>query len=131
MNTVKWIGVLPVAILGNFIGIMLSRVIWWFSSSYMMMDIHWYNWMQEHVISHVVGGAFFIIAGVWLAPKSKKKTAQVLFAVYMILSLGALYVNYNLQEGFYSIIEVIAAAIGCGVGWYYVDEEAIDSTVYH
>jgi len=128
MNTVKWIGVLPVAFLGNIIGILLSRVFWWFSSSYMMLDVQWYNWVQDHVISHGVGGAFFMLAGVWLAPKNKKKTAQLLFVVYIILSLGALYVNYNMQEGFYSIIEVISAAIGCGVGWYYVEDDAIDST---
>ena len=130
MNTLKWIGVLPVAILGNILGIILARIAWWFSRSYMMLDIQWYNWIQEHVISHGMGGAFFIFAGSWLAPNSKKKTAQVLFGIYIVLSFGALYVNYHLQEGFYSIVEVIASSVGCGIGWYYVKEDALDSTFY-
>jgi hypothetical protein len=111
-DILKWIGVLPVAIIALIVSNALWRILHGITSSSYIEPDSWMNIILVEVMSAGISSASFIYAGTWLAPKYKKETALVLFII-LIMTVGASFFAANFLTGdYFSNIGLISGIIG-------------------
>ena len=111
VNIVRWLLVLPCAIM----------CLWLFYSflvpSAIYIPIPYIDYIIEF-ISGVFGSAIFVLAGSYIAPCFKRKTAYVLLALMAAYSVYAIVDPYKLYEDV-GLIEAIIYKFGGLVGAFF------------
>ena len=111
-DILKWIGVLPIAILALILSNALWRILHGLTASRYIEPDSWLNIIFVEVMSAALSSAAFIYAGTWIAPKYKKETALILLIILSML-FGALLLAANFLKGdYFSNIGLISGIIG-------------------
>lgn len=97
-KTLRWVLVLPSALIGFFIPIIIVAIITVFISPFSPSDNYWWGWDVSVIIEFIqqiftaffssfFGGFCFIKAGVFVAPKFKKTVSLILGLVLGLIVL--------------------------------------------
>lgn len=123
INCLKWIGVLPAALLGMLVGYAFSFI---FSSIFNFgMAPSWIIKLSSNFIS----GALFVFSGTMIAPIAKKIVSIVLCTLYIVIVIvSACFAFYNestniIEWSFYTV----ASAVGAVVSTWYIHTNTEDS----
>lgn len=111
INTLRWIGILPVAIITFTILFYVLQFVGSFIGLYNSLP-----WLL-YLITSVVSFSAAIVAGSITAPSKNKIVALALSILVVFINGFALYGNLSYQE-YYGIIEVVGGIIGAIVGYF-------------
>lgn len=127
----RWIGVIPVAILGLFLGGIISNILFdiqaWFSGaspdSGMAMINHW-------ILSSAISSGAAVYFGARVAPSNRKIVAMVLGALMVAgATVTVIYAISKGQNVIWYCLSAIAAVIAAGVVIYWFFENGEDFTL--
>ena len=112
IEVVRWVCVLPVAMLASLVGHLLTVAI--------VVQPVMNGWSHEgtgrwlrHLIGGFLGGAAFVVAGAKTAPRFRRATALVLAAGYIVSAVGTHWVHHG------DLIPVVAATVAAAGGVAY------------
>jgi hypothetical protein len=125
INILRWIAIIPAALLSYFLGYALYKVIFWISDR---LYSHEDGWMALYITPAIAAGAagyFFITSGHWLAPMHKRYAALgLLIIISMIMGIavftGAIYGQVM------GIVESVASVVGAVIGYIQCLEDEND-----
>lgn len=115
IKTLKWIAVIPAALLGMFVGYLFSFI---FSSIFNFGMAP--AWIIK-LTSNFVSGALFVLSGTFIAPSAKKIVSVVLCTLYIVIAIiSAFLALYNKNERmlewiFYTICSIVGSIVST---WY-------------
>jgi hypothetical protein len=121
IELLRWIGVVPVAMLAGLVGHMLTVAIVVHPILSGLSREGTGRWLR-HLIGGFLGGAAFVVAGAMTAPRFRRATALVLAAGYILSVLGIHWVRHG------DIIPVVAATVAAAAGvafHFYSDRESV------
>lgn len=119
---VRWVGVLPVALISLILSEFLFRLMYWVSSRF---SGDWTGWMQDYiapVISSGVGGYFYIIVGTTIAPYYKKYTGLILMLLLTAFT-GILIFASAFAGKYLNMIQFISVLVGMIIAYIEIDEK--------
>lgn len=104
-ETLRWILVLPAAIIGALIAFAFMRFIHWLGGKSN------FDFFYNHIISAVVFGGAFVYSAAYVAPKYKVKVA-IIFAI--LLSLASIFTIFLclINKSYFDAIKDISAIVG-------------------
>jgi hypothetical protein len=119
IELLRWIGVLPVAMLAGLVGQMLPFAI---VVQPVMSGLSYEGtgrWLR-HLIGGFLGGAAFVVAGAKMAPRFRRATALVLAACSIVSAIGTHWINHG------DVIPVVAATVAAvgGVAFLFYSERS-------
>lgn len=115
IKALKWIAVIPAALLGMFVGYLFSFI---FSSIFNFGMAP--AWIIK-LTSNFVSGALFVLSGTFIAPSAKKIVSVVLCTLYIVIAIiSAFFALYNKNENmleciFYTICSIVGSIVST---WY-------------
>ena len=130
-NVVRWIGVLPVALLVICLGYIVCYFVFKYSLAWVAVDTSQGVWaIIDEIWTKVVatGVSFYlgIRAGAFIAPNNKFIASVVLATILLIISLYAIYLwimYYEIISMIIGVLSCIAGIIGLCVGCQSVKDE--------
>lgn len=87
INCLRWIFVIPCAILGAFVGQALAMFIGYI--------VPWFADWFIHILGSYFIGISFVFLGTFLAPKNKVNISNILFLICLIVSICGLVYAYS------------------------------------
>lgn len=110
IEVLRWIGVLPGAVLGAGIIHLLSKVVMWLGSS-RFADDTWFDLIWREVITNGVYGAAIVGCAFYIAPRGKAIVATVFSALVLFLS-GFLFFVAIGAEQWMSLVGILFMNVG-------------------
>lgn len=121
VERVRWVGVLPVAMLGGLAGHLLtvSLILHPLLSG---LGREGFDRWSRHLIGGFLGGAVFVVSGAKTAPRCRRITALALGACWILTAVGIHWVNHR------DIIPVVAATLAAvgGMVFHFSTERSQD-----
>ena len=97
IEVLRWIGVLPGAVLGAGIIHVLSKVVMWLGSS-RFGDDTWFDLIWREVITNGVYGAAIVGCAFYIAPRGKAIVATVFAGLVLFLSGFLFFVAFGAEQ---------------------------------
>lgn len=123
VKTLKWISIIPAALLGMFVGYLFSFI---FSSIFNFGMAP--AWIIK-LTSNFVSGALFVLSGTFIAPSAKKIVSVVLCTLYIVIAIiSTFFALYNKNENmleciFYTVCSIVGSIVST---WYiYTNNEEL------
>ncbi len=122
MKLLRWIAILPVAILAYSISIIFTNLIHLLSVFFGINELN--SWISE-LYSSGLAAALFVIIGTACAPKFTKSVAAILSSIMILLTLLTFSLDAfdNIQS--LTIFNLIGTFIGAISGFVYIKEKIV------
>jgi hypothetical protein len=120
VDVLKWIGVLPIAIISWIIVYGIINLMY-----RILSPVEFTQWAIT-IMASGGSGCAFVFAGSWIAPKGKKVVSIVLATVMGIFALTSLvlsFCGYGDNSIIISVISAVATIVGCVIACVQVHEE--------
>lgn len=119
----RWLGVLPVAIIAYLIAYNLLRLLSLLGNLLEGNSPNgWYNLYIVPVIAAGVAGYAYINSGVSIAPLYKKETGLILVVLMALITGAALLIELG-HTRIMGILELSASLVGTVIGYFSSNEE--------
>ncbi|SOU87090.1 hypothetical protein [Tenacibaculum dicentrarchi] len=112
MTILRWIGVLPIAVLSTFIINIIWSLLLLISPALYIEDNFLWKLVFVDILSAVLSGASFVYFGVYIAPNFKKETALILTIIFGIMSGISFFAANFLTSEYFSNISIISGIVG-------------------
>jgi hypothetical protein len=110
IEVLRWIGVLPGAVLGAGIIHVLSKVVMWLGSS-RFGDDTWFDLIWREVITNGVYGAAIVGCAFYIAPRGKAIVATVFAGLVLFLSGFLFFVAFGAEQ-WMSLVGILFMNVG-------------------
>ena len=110
IEVLRWIGVLPGAVLGAGIIHVLSKVVMWLGSS-RFGDDTWFDLIWREVITNGVYGAAIVGCAFYIAPRGKAIVATVFAGLVLFLSWFLFFVAFGAEQ-WMSLVGILFMNVG-------------------
>jgi hypothetical protein len=118
-KTLRWIGVLPCAIIACVVSYLIVQYVY----SFLQDSDSWAVLYVIPIICSCLSGAIFILAGVYIAPSYRSNVAGVLLIIALLLAGATIYVDI-LHRDYFELIKLIASMLGSILA-YVLDKEGV------
>jgi hypothetical protein len=85
IQVLRWIAILPGAVIGACIITIISGIVMWLGSSRFGGDT-WFDLIWRELITNGAGGAAFVYCAAWVAPKGKIPVAITFSSIVLFIS---------------------------------------------
>lgn len=123
INLLKWIGFIPMAILGAWGTWFIYRA----TINYAVgvdPSSFWGKFLSE-TASQFIMGAMFIYIGARIVPKYKKAVALIFTILITFITAFSFYYFVSIED-YWGIFGVVATVLGAGIITYYINQGEID-----
>lgn len=121
-NWLRWIAVLPAAILSYLIAYNLLRLLNLFNNLFDgRSNEGWYSLYIIPVIAAGAAGYCFVAWGSFVAPSHRKHTGIILLILIALLTGGALLVEISKTRAM-GIIELVGSIVGAVIAYFSIEE---------
>ena len=111
LQTLRWIGVLPIAIVASIRAYFVWRFIHVLTVSRYMDPESWTNTIFMQLVGGGIMGGIFVFTGVWVAPKNKKIVSYILCGLILIGTGMSLFATLLMRE-YLSLIGIVTTCLG-------------------
>lgn len=106
----RWIGVLPGAIVGASLMHVIFKIVSWLGSSHMGGDT-WLDLIWREILGSGIYGAAFVWCAAWIAPCGKAVVGTVFAGLVLFLSGLLFFVAFGAEQ-WMSVVGVISMNVG-------------------
>ena len=110
IQVLRWIAILPGAIIGAGIVNIISGIVMWLGSS-RFGDETWFDLIWRQLITNGAYGAAFVFCAAWIAPKGKIPIAITFSAIVLFIS-GVACVPTIAEKDWLSLVGLVAMNVG-------------------